>query len=208
MEDPVCVCVCVCACVRAHVFPVPCISEDERIWQHQPKKNCCPQTKNLPALVSVCVCVCVCVYACMHVGVCVHLSVFMCVCKWVDTLSQKITGAECFFNQCSASSSSECPLPWCLSVCACSCVHFYDLKQILLAMIFLCGELVRAPWRSSELGPGADSRPAATWLSGAGGGLVVQLFPQAHTVLSDHPVSHIPLANMLREPILPHWRPW
>lgn len=141
----------------------------------------------------------------MHVGVCVlSFCIYVCVWVWEDTLSQKSVKQS--VSSTSVLPLSERPFPWCLSVCVCahmcvcSCVHFYDLKQILLAIIFLCGKLVWAPWRHSELGPGADRRPAATWLSWAGGGLVVQLFPQAEAVLSDHPVSHKPLTNMLTQP--------
>lgn len=137
VEDPVCVCVRLCARVCARVC------SQFHAFLRMSRSDSISRKRTVVLRPRISQLLLVCVYACVHIGACVHLSVFMCVCKWVDTLSQKIIGAECFFSQCSASSSSECPLPWFLSVCACvrvcSCVHFYDLKQILLAMIFLCG---------------------------------------------------------------------
>lgn len=89
-EDSVYISVC--------VLTVSCIFEDEQIWQIQTKKNCCPQTKNLPALVSV--------Y--MHAHWCVCLSVYLCVCVrvWVRAggyAVSKISEAACFLNQCASS---------------------------------------------------------------------------------------------------------
>lgn len=136
--------VCACTCTHACSQWVPCISEDERIWQHRPKKNRCPQTENLRALR---------VYMCTRA--CAGTVVFLCLCVyecgWTRRLRNQWTSVLPPF---------ECPFPWCLSVCAHMCALLWPKTDPVSDNIHLwvAGQ---SPGPSSELGPGltANQQP-------------------------------------------------